>query len=137
MKIQGEIVGSAIYSALTTFLANHPEHTLDFTDQQLTQIEQNFSHHLEERLSRLEMSFFRVRGLSIALKHCSAEQHLRPLLDQIDQWFTDENWDLIIHGVTSIDRINTRDFLTSIQKISDDYALAYEYRGYVYENSSI
>ena len=121
-KVQGEIVGSTLYAGLMSFLTANPEHTLVFTDDELDEIELLCEEYLQERLMRLEMSFFRIRGLSKALSVTSAAPLLAPLLAQLENWFTDENWNVIRQGATALRASELRVFLRTLRNVADDFA---------------
>ncbi len=124
VKVQGEIVGSAMYAGLTRFLDTNPTHSLAFTDGELIEVQNQCVEQLHERLNRLEKSLFRIRGLFESLKVTSVAQDLLPLLSQLEQWFNEGNWNALRNGVTSHSASELRLFLGSLRKVSDNYAAA-------------
>ena len=123
-KVQGEIVGSAMYAGLTSFLEANPTHSLEFTDGELVDLQNQCIEQLHERLNRLEKSFFRIRGLLEALKVTSVAPDLFPLLSLLEQWFTEENWTALRNGVTSQNASELRLFLGSLREVANNYAAA-------------
>ena len=121
-KVQAEIVGSSMYAGLTTFLQNHSNHSLEFSEKELNQLESEWEVHLNDRLVRLRKSFYRIRGLHDSLLATPAAGELAVLLHQLDQWFTEENWQKIFEGATSLKASELRTFLTSLRGIADDYS---------------
>ena len=123
-KIQGEIVGSALYAGLTDFLSEYPSHDLDFTDYELNQILVQCEEELSSRLIRLNKSFYRIQGLTKALTHIAENNELQYLITQLEFWFTEKNWNDLVRNVHSIKLAEVRNFVRSMRTISDDYALA-------------
>ena len=123
-KIQGEIVGSALYAGLTNFLSECPSHDLEFTDSELNQILMQCEDELRSRLIRLNTSFYRIQGLTKALKNIVENNELQYLINQLEFWFTEQNWDDLVRNVHSIKLEEVRTFVGSMRSLSDDFALA-------------
>ena len=124
MLLEHQIVGSAMYAGLTSFLEANPTHSLEFTDGELVDLQNQCIEQLHERLNRLEKSFFRIRGLLEALKVTSVAPDLFPLLSLLEQWFTEENWTALRNGVTSQNASELRLFLGSLREVANNYAAA-------------
>jgi len=123
-KVQGEIVGSAMYAGLTSFLAEHPHHSLEFNENELKQLESRCQKYLQDRLNRLRKSFYRIRGLTGTLTGLHDADYLSSLILQLEQWFTYDNWQQLFTGVTSLEESDLRKFVTSLRTLADDYARA-------------
>jgi len=121
-KVREEIFGSCLYAGLTDFLASAPNHSLGFSQVEISTILQNMNGHLKSRLALLRQSFYRVRGISKNienLKMYQNDQNLQKLVELISTFFTTENYTDIENSVGSFSRLSH--FLGSIQDQSDSY----------------
>jgi hypothetical protein len=123
-KAKAEIVGSAMYAGLVTFLAENPSHTLDFSEKHISEIQDIFDLNLSNRMIRLEMSFYRIRGLHQTLKQNLDEPLIQPLMNQLENLFSDEMWSKLHEGVMGHRAIETTQFLTTIRDVAEDYAIS-------------
>ena len=123
-KVNAEIIGSTMYSSLMEFLKKHPCHNLDFSDNDVTEIENLFQHNLSKRMIRLEMSFHRIRGLHQTLKNNFNEPILSELLDLLEKLFSKEMWLKLNREVFSNNTTKIEVFLKQLRGVSDDYAIS-------------
>ena len=123
-KVTGEIVGSAFYGAFTGFLAQRRRHDLDFAAPNVEQICSLVEQHVERRLRALELSFYRIRGLTVALCELSKDGELDQLLDHLRRWFDHDTLHKIEDGVRTVRRDDFGAFLSSLPRTADDYASA-------------
>jgi len=123
-KVQGEIVGSTLYGALSEFLRARPHHQLDFSRKEADEVSSLADHYLARRWRMLEQSFYRIAGLREALRGLARPGELRELVDYLDEWFTPESFGRLRSGVVSHERGVVRDFLESLRTVADDYARA-------------
>lgn len=123
-KVQGELVGSALYAGLTGFLIDKPDHRLDFSRDELKKIGDMVEEQLSRRLRALEMSFYRIRGLGGAILRISQADELRALVSHLDRWFTSERFADICSGVRINTRASLHHFLSSLRSTADDFATA-------------
>jgi hypothetical protein len=79
---------------------------------------------LRSRLIRLNKSFYRIQGLTKSLTNIVENNELQYLITQLEFWFTEQNWDDLVHNVHSIKLEEVRTFVNSMRTLSDDYALA-------------
>lgn len=121
-KAKAEIVGSAMYAGLMGFLAKNPSHTLDFSEKDISEIQDIFEQNLSERMIRLEMSFYRIRGLHQTLKQNLDEPLIQPLMNQLETLFSEEMWSKLHEEVMGHRAIETIQFLTTIRDVAEDYA---------------
>jgi hypothetical protein len=121
-KVQGEIVGSALYAGLTEFLSDKPHHELDFSSQETEQIQCLAKQHMSRRLQSLEQSFHRIAGLSNALRRVARLGELDNLLEFLDHWFTQETFVRIRMDAHAPSSGAIENFLASLRTVADDFA---------------
>ncbi len=121
-KVNAEIIGSTMYSSLMGFLNENPCHDLDFSENDVSEIECLFEHNLSKRMIRLEMSFYRIRGLHQTLKRNFNEPLLSELMDLLEKLFSEEMWLELNKEVFSNNTTNIGVFLKELREVSDDYA---------------
>jgi hypothetical protein len=121
-KVKAEIVGSAMYSGLMSFLVDNPSHTLAFTENDISKLQCIVDQNLSDRMIRLEMSFYRIRGLHQTLKNNFDEPLMQPLMNQLNDLFSDGNWSVLYEKVMAHRTIETVEFLTTIRDLAEDYA---------------
>jgi glycosyltransferase involved in cell wall biosynthesis len=121
-KVKAEIVGSAMYSGLMSFLVDNPSHTLVFSENDISELQCIVNQNLSDRMVRLEMSFYRIRGLHRTLKNNFDEPLMQPLMNQLKDLFSDENWSVLHEKVMAHRTIETVEFLTTIRDLAEDYA---------------
>ena len=124
VKIQGEILGSAMYAGITDFLSEYPKHNLNFSKEELVDVENLCTKHLYLRLTTLKKNLYRIRGLTNALRSIDTEQNLQPLLNQLEQCVSADNWNTILIGATALSSSELCDFLNSLRDFADDYAMS-------------
>ena len=123
-KVNAEIIGSTMYSSLMGFLNENPYHDLDFSENDVSEIECLFEHNLSKRMIRLEMSFYRIRGLHQTLKRNFNEPLLSELMDLLEKLFSEEMWLELNKEVFSSNTTNIGVFLKELREVSDDYAIS-------------
>jgi GT2 family glycosyltransferase len=121
-KVQSEVVGSALYAALTDFLMSVPGHELNFSAQDVLTIQEATVAHRERRLLGLEHSFHRIAGLSRAIRAASRDGELDSMLDHLDGWYSLETYRSICEGVRSHKPHQVGAFLLTLRTVADDYA---------------
>jgi len=127
-KVKAEIVGSAMYSGLMNFLMKNPSHTLIFSKKDLSEIQLIVEQNLSDRMIQLEMSFYRIRGLHLTLKENFDEPLMQPLMNQLENLFSDQMWSDLHEAVMRHPTFETVEFLTTIRNVAEDYA-ASEFNG--------
>ncbi len=123
-KVREEILGSCLYAGLTDWLKVNPEHSLCFSEKEISTIIDNMKHHLKQRLILLKQSFYRIRGVSKSiqgLRIYAQSQDLQKLTEIVDQLFSKHNFERIEKNVGIIPFPILSDFLNSMQKQSDSY----------------
>lgn len=120
-KVQGELVGSALYAGLTEFLSATVLHQLDFTPQETTKIRGIAQQYLDRRLQVLHQSFHRVAGLREAIRGVVRPGELNELLGYLDSWFTPKNFVRIRSGLHKY-RYDEERFLASLREVADNFA---------------
>ena len=121
-KVKAEIIGSAMYAGLMSFLAKNPSHTLDFSEKDISVIQDIFKQNISDRMIRLETSFYRIRGLHSTLKQNFDEPYIQPLMNQLENLFSDQMWSNLHEAVMSHRTFETVEFLTTIRNVAEDYA---------------
>lgn len=123
-KVQGEIVGSALYAGLTDFLKVHPQHQLDFSEREVMDICRMSMSHMELRLSLLERSFYRIAGLCNSLKGLNAASELSELIRYLEDEFNLAAFKSIRSEVQSLTSSDVQNFLFSLRSTADFYSIA-------------
>jgi GT2 family glycosyltransferase len=121
-KVQGEILGSALYAGLTEFLSERPQHTLSFSLEETEEIRRLSDQQLDRRLRGLQQSFYRIAGLRGAIQAVARGGELDELLHYLDEWFIPDVFDQIQTGVRTHSSNETAVFLASLQNVADDYS---------------
>lgn len=124
-KVQGEIVGAAIYAGLTEFLKDHPDHELGFSEQDVQKIGLSVNKYMTQRLSLLELSFYRITGLYSSIRNISSKGELDVLLAHLESKFSMDAFQRIKSGVKTLSRLEIHDFLRSLRGAADVYASAH------------
>jgi len=120
-KVQGEIVGSALYAGLTDFLSNRPEHRLDFSSDEVGLIHDMTIEYMENRMVLLKQSFYRIMGLINALKGSSFHEELLPLTNLIEDKFSLAAYAEIRCAVRSIGKNEVSHFLQQLVLATEAY----------------
>lgn len=123
-KVTGEIVGSAFYGAFTDFLTQRQRQDLDFSVLEIEQICTLVEQHVERRLRTLELNFYRIRGLTVAIRELASHGNLDPLIEHLHQWFAHDSFRAIENGVRTVRRDDFGEFLSSLRQSADAYAAA-------------
>jgi glycosyltransferase involved in cell wall biosynthesis len=121
-KVKAEIIGSAMYAGLMFFLTNNPSHSLVFTKKDISEIQSFIEQNLLDRMIQLEMSFYRIRGLHRSLKENFDEPLIQPLMNQLEDLFSDEKWSNLHEEVMQHRTSENVEFLTTIRDVAEDYA---------------
>ena len=121
-KVKAEIVGSAMYAGLMNFLVKNPSHTLTFSKKELSEIQLIVEQNLSDRMIQLEMSFYRIRGLHRTLKENFDEPLMQPLMNQLENLFSDQMWSDLHEAVMRHRTFETVEFLATIRDVAEDYA---------------
>jgi hypothetical protein len=122
-KVQGEIVGSALYAGLSEFLEARPESELNFAVPEIKEIQGLIKKHRDRRLCSLEQSFFRIAGLRESIRKVVVPGELDGLIDNLDRFFTRDEFDQIRSGARTLGERDVEEFLVSLRAIADDFAL--------------
>ena len=123
-KVQGEIVGSTLYAALTDFLRLKPDHRLEFSVDEIAEIRRLVGKHLDRRLRLMGQSFYRIAGLREAIRGVAGPGELGDMLGLLDVWITPKNFDEIRSGVLTPSDDDVERFLASLLAVADDFASA-------------
>ncbi|MCR9189777.1 MAG: glycosyltransferase family 2 protein [Alteromonadaceae bacterium] len=123
-KVQGEIVGSALYAGLSEFFEARPENELNFALPEIKQVQRLIKKHMDLRLCSLEQSFFRIAGLRESIRKIAVPGELDDLIDHLDRLFTRDEFNQIRSGVRTLCERDVSEFLASLSSIADDFALA-------------
>ena len=123
-KVEAEIVGAALYAALTAFLIDRPDHELDFSPADAAALGERAARHRDQRVDALLQSFSRVVELREELRRLARPGEFDELLAVLDEWFTRETFERVRTGVCSVGAGEVGAFLASLRAIADDYALA-------------
>jgi hypothetical protein len=121
-KVTGELVGAAFYAALTEFLRDEPQHTMDFSREDRRRICGLVEEHLARRLLALELSFHRVRGLKGSIRRVCRHGPVEELAEYLDRWFTPQVFAAIRDGARAATPQDLDVFLTTLRPAADDYA---------------
>jgi hypothetical protein len=130
-KIQGEIVGSALYAALTEFLADKPRHALNFCVSEAEAIWRRVVHHRDQRLGALWQSFARIATLREALRRVVKTDELDELFRGLAAWLAPSVFEQIRVGVGAHERRDIQRFIISLRRVADDYARALHDRNFI------
>lgn len=123
-KIREEVLGSCLYAGLTDFLKLHPDHNLEFLESEVMIIWRKIEGHLQQRMTLLNQSFYRARGISKSLKGLrlySQKEDLQKCSNIIDAVFSKKNFQLIEQNIALITHVDLSTFLRSMQCKSDAY----------------
>ena len=123
-KVTGEIVGSAFYGAFTEYLAKHRHHDLHFTTTEKDAVCDLIAGHVDRRIRALALSFYRIRGLTVALDGLSPGGELDTLIGYLRRWFSPTSFSAIEKRVRTVRHDDFQAFLTSLQPTADQYAAA-------------
>ena len=132
-KVKAEIVGSAMYAGLTTFLLDHEHHSFEFTEEDVSKIQSYVAHNLSERMLKLKKSFYRIRGIHRALRDNYHEPLLQPLMDQLENLFNDEKWLSLNEEVMGTNTSENVEFIRTIRSVAEDYAASDDEGGFKYQ----
>jgi len=120
-KVQGEIVGSALYAGLTETLKSNPEHQLNFTSYETRKITQSAMQHMDIRLRALKQSFYRIAGLCESLNKLNSSPELDKLIQHLNSDFNLDAYQRIQSGVKELNYDDVISFLTSLRESADKY----------------
>lgn len=123
-KVQGEIIGSALYAGLTEFLGDRPHHALDFSAEETLEIGRLSEQHLTRRLLGLQQSFCRIAGIREAIGRVASAGEFDGLLTHLDAWFSPGAFDRLRTAVRAHGNRDVVAFLASLRSVADDYASA-------------
>lgn len=125
-KVQGEIVGSALYAGLTDFLSNNLGHRLNFSSVEIDLIYQKTMGQMENRMRQLKQSFYRISGLVKALTNSPFPDELNPLINCIEQEFSLTAFMEIKFAVKKISKYEVSRFLEQMTKSTEAYNGAFD-----------
>lgn len=123
-KVQGEIVGSALYAGLTDFLNTNPQHQLDFSNSDIDCITSSTVKHMKNRLKLLKISFYRITGLNSSLKKMAYTCELDTLIYHLDHQFNLKAYQKILSNTQSLSNEDVTTFLKNLRQSADQYANA-------------
>lgn len=121
-KVQAEIIGSALYASLTEFLASRPQHRLNFSLEEISEIQDINKAYIGKRLLALEESFCRIAGLGSALRAMAPPGTLIELLDFLQSHVDHNQFLQIQFGVRSVQDNDIQVFLTLLRSVADDFS---------------
>jgi glycosyltransferase involved in cell wall biosynthesis len=122
VKVQGEIIGSALYAGLIEFLGTRPQHRLDFSEQDICEIRCIIKINIDRRLLALEQSFYRISGLRSAIGAVTASGELVELLNFLRDNVNREQFVQISSSVRAVKGSDIHNFLASLRLVSDDFS---------------
>ena len=123
-KVQAEVFGSTLYAGLTDFLKGRPHHELEFSLREIEMIRNLAEEHRVRRLQALEQSFYRIRGLSEAIRRIVRPSDFDDLLSHLDRWFTTQTFEEIQSGLDTHKQSDIEHFLISLRTNADAFASA-------------
>lgn len=121
-KIQGEIVGSALYAALTEFLADKPQHRMDFQVSDAEVIWRRMVHHRDQRLGALWQSLGRIATLREALRQIVKPDELDELFRGLAAWLAPSLFEQVRLNVGAHHLHDVQQFILSLRAVADEYA---------------
>ncbi len=121
-KVNGEIVGSALYAGLTDFLNENPEHRLSFTTIEKEQIYQKSMEYMAKRIFSLKQSLYRINGLAKVLANSCFSNELIPLTSCIETEFSITAFDDIKATIEEFSQHYVFHFLKQITKYTEAYS---------------
>ncbi|MDP2609631.1 glycosyltransferase family A protein [Oceanobacter sp. 1_MG-2023] len=121
-KVLAEVVGSALYAGLTSFLKEHSNHRLRFTDLEIEQICELSTASMSQRLELLKISMMRIQGLTETLHHIDTSNELSELHQYLKDDFSTENILTIISWARKLSKADIQTFLAHLTLEADDYA---------------
>lgn len=123
-KVQGEIVGSALYAGLTNFLRENPEHQLSFSAAEVDAIYEMTIVQMTIRMSALRQSFYRIKGLVNNLKSSPLSDDLMPLISCIEKEFSLSAYGEIESAVKGTSKKEISHFLSQLVPVTEAYRRA-------------
>ena len=121
-KVNGEMLGSALYAALNDFLEEDPTHQLDFTVPESKYISSSVKNHFAKRRRELELSTIRIVGICQSLRKLSKQESIVTLCDNIDKWFKRDNKQFELGSFDEPEHQAVQEFLIDMRTTIDDYA---------------
>lgn len=125
-KVEGEIVGSALYAGLTNFLKNNPNHELDFSESEAKEIYDIARRQMIFRMFRLKQSFYRIHGLSKSLGKLRSANQLMELTNHLREDFNLKAFNKIQVNIQDVTEENIVEFLYTLRVSADSYSSAAE-----------
>jgi hypothetical protein len=122
-KVQDEIMGSALYAGLQTFLQTNEQHNLIFTDTEIRYVWQATKLACSTRISRLKHSFYRINGLAQAL---SKYPELIELNKYLARSFNPSTFTKLETQVKQMNEYHIYEFLNQIVPQSNCFAKAHQ-----------
>lgn len=123
-KVASELVGAALYAALTEFLSRAPLHELAFSPAEVSTIGALAERHRERRVAMLGASLARVAELRAQLLSLARPGEFDALLAALDGWLAPRTFEEIHEGVISVPRSSLESLLQSLRTDADDLASA-------------
>lgn len=120
-KVQGEIVGSALYAGLVEFLGENSDHRLNFSTDEVADIYSRSMSHMDARILLLEQSFYRISGLAKAIANGPFCRELNALTDCLQQEFSLDAFKQIKSAINDLDKNEISRFLKQMISSSNAY----------------
>ncbi len=120
-KVQDELMGSALYAGLQKFLHSKPDHSLEFTPSEITDVWQATKASRNSRLVRLQYSVYRIKGLTQALANYP---ELTELSSYLTRSFTSATITQLEAKVKKMNEHHVSEFLSQIVQQSNRFAFA-------------
>ncbi len=121
-KVQGEIVGSALYAALTRFLSENPEHKLNFSADEVEIIYKQLTFFLDRRMRLLEQNIYRISGLTKVIANGHFYEELKELADILEQEFSLRHFKKIKATISNLSKKEMSHFLKQITTSTEAYS---------------
>lgn len=120
-KVQGEIVGSALYAGLVEFLGENSNHRLKFSTDEVADIYSRSMSHMDARIQLLEQSFYRISGLAKAIAKGPFCKEFKALTDCLQQEFSLDAFKQIKSAINDLDKNEISRFLKQMISSSSAY----------------
>lgn len=123
-KIAAELVGAAVYAALTEFLSLTPDHRLNFSSEEAARLGNLARAHCDHRLEALDRSFARIAELREQLRLLARPGEFGEVIADLDAWITSSTIERVRAKARAPQTSEIEGFLYSMRSTSDDYAAA-------------
>lgn len=120
-KVNGEIIGSALYAGITDFLNENPTHQLSFSAIEKMKIYQQSMRYMASRMLALKQSFYRINGLAKVLAESQFSKDFLPLTRCINAEFSMDAYAEITLATKELHQRDVFPFLDNITQSTQAY----------------